>query len=666
MKTKLSAYMIAMGSLAILLSGCGSGGTTPETKSALHESTACISCHESADWKTPGTGKSVVAEWKLSTHNTNNGAGCADCHDDSYMHPASCSKCHSVGSLARNPTNNPDRDGKCVKCHDKINPRLGQVDGFNPMLNDEGLTPNGVPAGSTTLLAHYSTGLRTSYVGSNYQQKCRACHNPHDASFGREQRKAWTKSGHGNTRGLARVNLDAKSRGTRLPLDQNFGNYNYCVRCHTSTGFINFVAGDAFTDVNALPDLGTDGLPNPNGFRSNAPEYLTTSNIIKNQAGTVVTYNDRSREATHCNVCHLDTRSNSDTSSYSGKLRPVAKSAGVKIYYPYSSSGAGHYKTVTLVQFDTLGSSNLCLTCHSGRATGQTIRESGLVASIAAAKKPSSPSIHDFAGGAVLQSEKSAFLFYTSPLKYKTFPAHRSINTDGNGPCISCHMPKVQSSQTGGLIHSHLFRPVTWNRDDNNDAITDIISFPSVCSSCHSGTSADFTATMNSLRIGFRTSMLILNKLLPSASNWTGPNTNGGLTTPAYGVAAVPALGNLPAGVYTMGANYNYGFLFNEPSAYNHSPIFARQLIYDSIDWLKNGAAGFSSASSPGTVYTAIKNVPLGTGLIWTKVDPVAGAIQGAGPNKNYTKVVTEADRDQAFFFVCKDYVPGSNACNRW
>ena len=121
MKSNRYMYLLPLGYLILLLTGCGAGGTTPETKNALHESTACISCHDDANWQTPGTGKSIVAEWKLSTHNTQNGAGCADCHDDGYMHPASCSKCHSVGLLAKNPTNNPDRDGKCAKCHDKEN-----------------------------------------------------------------------------------------------------------------------------------------------------------------------------------------------------------------------------------------------------------------------------------------------------------------------------------------------------------------------------------------------------------------------------------------------------------------------------------------------------------------------------------------------------------------
>ena len=669
MKLKLCAYFLTLSSLSLLLSACGGGGGTTTTSSgptnALHESTACISCHDGAGWVTPGDGKPLVAEWMNSKHMIANGAGCGDCHDDGYMHPTSCTKCHNVGSAAMSPTKNPDQDGKCKKCHASPNPRPGQSDGYTTPVD-----ANGVPAGSTTSFTHFSTGRRASYVSSYNRLHCRNCHNPHDTSFASEQRKAWSESGHGITRGLARILVDGKTRGTNLPLNVNVGNNSYCVRCHTTTGFVNFVAGDRFTDVNALRDIGDDGLPSPTGLQTNAPAYTfprTGPNAGKIVApnGQVVDYKDKSRETTGCNACHLDIPSDNatNTSSYSGKLRPVALATGVKIYYPYSSIG---YKTVTPVQFDTLSNSNLCLTCHSGRATGQTIREPGLVASIVANKKPSAPSIHDFAGGAVLEGEKSAFLFYTDPAMYKTSPTHRSLNIDGNGPCISCHMPMKQSSQTGGQIHSHLFRPVNWTADDINQDITEIISNTTVCSRCHNGLIQPSLspALMNTqLRKGFRVSLLILAKLLPSSSNWIGPNTN---ITPnvTYGTALVPSLGNLPAAVYTMGASYNQSLLFNEPSAYNHSPILARQLIYDSIDWLKNGPTAFGT--SPANVYTAIKNVPFGTGLNWTKVDVNTTEITGVSSNRNYATYTTEADRDAAFFWLCKDYVPGSNVCNRW
>ncbi len=176
------------------------------------------------------------------------------------------------------------------------------------------------------------------------------------------------------------------------------------------------------------------------------------------------------------------------------------------------------------------------------------------------------------------------------------------------------------------------------------------------------------------LRKGLRVSLLILNKLIPASNNWIGPNTN---ITPnvTYGTAVVPSLGGMPAAVYTMGASYNYGFLFNEPSSYNHSPTVARQLIYDSIDWLKNGPAGFGT--NPASVFEAIKNVPIPTGnaaanppvppgFLWTKPDIVSGEINGVSVNKYYAIYSTEADRDASFYWLCKDYVDGSNVCNRW
>jgi len=679
MKSRYFLYALTLGGMALMLAGCGSGVQTPGGTSVTETSARCVSCHDvgahGGGKVTPGTGINVVTEWMRSPHKSNNGAGCIDCHEGGYGHTElspSCSKCHTITGQTQNPIKNPDMDGKCAKCHDKVNPRqaLGLNDGYKT-----NIAVPGMAAGTTTRFVHFSTGLRTSYVASSYRQNCRKCHNPHDTSLGREHRKQWAESGHGSTRGLARIGLDAKTRGSRIPLDQNFGNGNFCVRCHTSTGFINFVAGDQFTNANALPDIGPDGKPDPNGLRTSYPEYATSGTTIRGPGGVIVSYADKSREATNCDVCHVDSRG-TDNSAYSGAVRGVALQSGVTIYYSYSSSGRGHSQSVTTVKYDTLGYSNLCLTCHSGRATGQTVKGLNTAYRSDALSNPltlnflnapAAPSVHDFAGGAVLQGEKTAFLFYTSPLKYKTSPAHRSINTEGSGPCISCHMPRLAASQ-GGTLHSHLFRPVSWTNDDINDKITDIISYPTVCSSCHTETAAVFTAKMNDLREGFRMSLLILAALRPSSNNWTGKNTNGGLGAagPTYGNLPVPVLGGLPAGAYTMGASFNYGFLFNEPSSYNHSPIMARQLIYDSIDWLKNGSAGFGSATSPATVYAAIKAVPLGTGLKWTKADPIQGAILGVIPNKDYNIFTTETDRDKALYYICKDYVIGSNLCNRW
>lgn len=677
--------LVAISTLAAL-AGCGEKTVTETAKDTLHISQNCIDCHENnpALPGTPGTGGDVATDWKNSAHNTSNsrnisgsGASCINCHGSGYLHPFNeCNRCHGTAGTGSNPVHNPDADGACARCHNKVNQR-NLSDGFKFPFTDAhgsainqstslatpfGTTynniptgvPLGVPANSSTRFVHFSTGLRANYVATNYKLNCRKCHHPHDTTYGREQRKQWAESGHGSTRGLARIGLDAKGRGTSTPLNLNYSNANYCVRCHTSTGFINFV-NSGFTYVEALPDL--------DGYKANFP--------VANY-----TYKDTSREATNCDVCHLDTNG---ASSYSGRVRPVALQSGVTIFYPYSGKNS---RAVTRVDYDTLGNSNLCLTCHSGRAAGNTIKginttyrkdSLGNDMTLDFTKSPGRPSSHDFAGGAVLQARKSMFFYYTSTAKYKAAPAHISINIDNNGPCISCHMPRIQSNLSGGTIHSHLFRPVTWNNDDINDSITDIISNAPVCSSCHTGPfiSHDIPYAldkdvMNSLRKGFRAAVTILGKLVPGSSNWTG----------AYGNSPrSDSMGNHPAGAYTMGASFNQTLLLNEPSAYNHNPILVRQIIYDSIDWLANGKTTVNKfGQSPLNVYNAIAGTAL-SGSTWAKASPIAGAILGDLSNKTYI-TFTDNDKEDAFEFICKGYLrntytndklnSGNIVCERW
>ena len=154
-----------------LLSGCGGGGGSPPgaASNTLHESQTCIGCHESSDWKTPGSGQPVVAEWTGSTHNsTTNGAGCQDCHGRGYLHPASCNKCHSAGVAAVNPLLNPDASDTCANCHAKVNPRPEKSDGFK-QLRYSSIIRQSDPS-ATTAYTHYSTGWHSNYVSTNYKR----------------------------------------------------------------------------------------------------------------------------------------------------------------------------------------------------------------------------------------------------------------------------------------------------------------------------------------------------------------------------------------------------------------------------------------------------------------------------------------------------------------
>ena len=39
-----------------------------------------------------------------------------------------------------------------------------------------------------------------------------------------------------------------------------------------------------------------------------------------------------------------------------------------------------------------------------------------------------------------------------------------------------------------------------------------------------------------------------------------------------------------------LGAAHNFNYLHHEPGAYAHNRFYAKRLIFDSLDWLDNGA----------------------------------------------------------------------------
>lgn len=51
-----------------------------------------------------------------------------------------------------------------------------------------------------------------------------------------------------------------------------------------------------------------------------------------------------------------------------------------------------------------------------------------------------------------------------------------------------------------------------------------------------------------------------------------------------------------------FGAAHNYNYLHHEPGAYAHNRIYAKRLIFDSIDWLQNGALTGTIDVSAATV----------------------------------------------------------------
>jgi hypothetical protein len=625
--------MLTLCSTALLIAGCGSGGTTPDKLNhALNESVKCIGCHEDSQnpkWTSPGTGQSVVTEWKASTHNTNNGASCKSCHgndfDNPALHPLSCNKCHTVGGQTfADSSINPDRHGRCAKCHSKANPL-----GYKPLTYTD---PN-IPTGSTTAYTHFSTGRHGTYVSTNYNNYCRKCHNPHDTSFGREERKQWAESGHGGTRNaFITSSTDFKTRGSRLLPQDNQG--PYCVRCHTTTGYVTFVKS-GFTDTQALPDF--------DGIRNNYPESPRPA------------YQDKSREGINCNACHDDGRAD-DESAYSGRVRTVAAPS---IWYMYSSHPRGIpvVRARQNVQYDGLGKSNVCVACHAGREVGNIIKIADIDWNLFGyTTAPSAIRPHDFPAAANLQG-MAGFDFYTSNAKYTKNPGHKVGLNGITVSCIDCHMKNDRS---------HSFRPVEWADENQSRAIVSILS-DSVCNRCHNDTgnmTRRTPAKLNFERDNYRATAIALGKMIPASNNW---KVFGNYSVPGSGTASSTStsIKKVRAGAYTMGAAFVQILFFNDPAGYTHNSLYARQLMYDAIDWLADGKMDFGSASTQvyNKVAITVAAVPV-PGMTWDKGSPaVKYGLNGIASTEAGFAPFTATN---VYNFICKDFVADSGICNRW
>lgn len=588
MTTRLWLSAVSVAVLAWGVAGCGSGVGTGE-KSVAADSQACIDCHDKKI--SVVTGANIVSEWRSSRHGYMNAAGCNDCHEANSSHAAggnTCSSCHGGGGSYPKAA---DANGKCFKCH-------------GPNFPDDIMVANApqhLGVQDAAVLATYTDRLTNSgpasYLSTQYIGKCRACHNPHDPTTNMAYNKAWAAGGMGNVnsgaRGAAPRTYDFKLLGTEVPANRAFihefptANSNGtttpgCVRCHTTTGFINFV-NSGFLDLR--PFGGTIGGA----------------------------YTDKTKEVTGCDACHAD---------YNFKnLRKIGAS---KMYFNFRDS-ARHAVEVTNVPtvFPDFGKSNLCVPCHAGRGIGKVIHF--LDSASVDFSNAASPSGHVF-GAAGTLAGRSAYEFpgreyETSDASYKPLGTtyqpnpHENIGLVGanpKGPCVACHMDttvpadshkfmsvrhvetsEVTNDASASTIQSNaaVWTSVALTNSLMRLPVAGVVSNTCSTFGCHSGTgtSAITTASMNEDKLGYMAALGVLNNWLTEARNGTGSSsTNWNYFGPG-------------SGRDTMGASFNRGLLSGEPGGYVHRPLYARRVVFDSI-------AHLSQREYPAKDALAVKN----------------------------------------------------------
>lgn len=555
---KFSMMMLSALSLAALLNGCGSSSResagSPADVAKVDEKT-CAQCHGSA--YNSQSGMPIYSEYVQSKHFINSVGevvGCQDCHGGGAQH-------NGIGPI---PYPNPDTAGKCFSCHK--NAFLGLYNA------------NGIPTAVQKAHFYNITGAgvhNAMYVTKNFENGCTACHEPHNPLKGKgaAERKAWADSAHGGVANLPFADEDFKGNAS-------------CIRCHTSTGYSNFVKSGWVVPTTTWATAGDNG-----------------------------------REVLTCRTCH-----NNDSFSLKSAVAFTA---------PYAIPAT----------YPNVGESNLCIACHSGRANESDINT---VANFANASFKNSH-YKAGAGVMYLKVGFQNFTTATTPASstytygasYTMYygsgstPAgnvsstHRKLGTtfingdshnaaffvpgvaDANGPCVTCHYNVSGVTKRVATGHSQLI---------------DVNAANQLCINCHAA-----EVGVNKLDSDTVASAANLEEFLAGQKQYEinalkiiedllfAKNIEyDGLAYPYFfkkGLAHTSAnafkdwtlgTGDQKYGKRLMGAAYNLNLLKRDGGSYAHGRTYTRRLIFDSIDFLDDGIINQSTPVTALALYPAV------------------------------------------------------------
>lgn len=603
------------------------------TVSNLRNSAKCTKCHNHEGAREyAGVTAAQILQYAVQPVASASNIQCATCHD-----------AHNPGGLLKDESKTnagvvtaSAEYNTCTNCHQAYNADLtGATDGipaasgfnvyYGPQADLPGFTAGTndgslVKNGATTLLYHVKRFDR--FIASNHydlptagdvsvpatnsdpyayvtvegfvinpanEDACADCHNLHSSDL--TYNKQWMESGHAGKLGLAKEAAEGTQPEDSLAETQAiqaagskgaeyaWGHYNWdmtlkadttagsatlgkwvsdrgqCQECHTATGF------------KAWADASRNG--GTYDFTQNDFSYMkdwkkatgVIGDVTTTGAATVPSYQ---QELLYCWACHTD--------SVGGLRNPGA--VVLKAY----ANGADNVGTTTYATLPDIGSSNLCAKCHGGRNNNDTYRTTA-VASRSATRFAGH---HAVTGGTVFAKEvKIGFEFTDAngdPLDYApvAYFAHDKIGlTDGNtaGPCVSCHM---------GSGKNH-----TWEALGTQtiaEATVNVINNQAVCDTCHFP-GGEYQMTYNILeeqKEGFDAAVALLNAYVAN----TAPFTN------FKGAAISNAMVRVDSaeGLNLYGAVQNALYLKNDdPCAYVHNRIYAQRIVFDSINYLKNG-----------------------------------------------------------------------------
>ena len=368
------------------------------------------------------------------------------------------------------------------------------------------------------------------------------------------------------------------------------GGRKACQKCHTATGAANY-------------------LTSPATYNSSNNNF---SHLSGWTSGTSGTYSSPQNEVLYCWGCH--------SNAAKGLLRtpgPItAEYAGVSPE-PVFPDSAG---------------SNVCLACHTGRESGDSIK-----AKVGNFSNLSFINSHYLtAGGTVfaVTGYEYAGRDYTIPSTDthdrigRGLTGNAAVDTNyTNGPCVSCHLDSRDQNNVN-VKRSHTFSPFT------RYSPTDNLALNPVCVNCHTtrgagsnaflawfgdeATGATFQGTTHRARYQAALEALSVQLGLKGyyfAESYpyffmTPDNTASGNAVKNWLSPGDTDTTGATTGKNNMGAAFNYNLLKHDPGGVAHNRRYTRRLVYDAIDWVDDDIMNYSvsttlNALDNATVYKA-------------------------------------------------------------
>lgn len=587
-------------------------------------------------------GQGIATKFALSQHwkaSVRNEPVCAKCHTDEGAKlykdvmtraglellvlpvpvgsPVQCRTCHDphqAGALLKGEVEDhgvveeSSQYATCTNCHGKPDAVISTDPAVNTLQYHEDRYFRIIAD------SHYddpaTLGTVEGYIlGPTNEHVCLDCHDVHAVrninNFDGYAtiNEQWAKSAHGGFIGMQKgaVALSFKNAGFDRTTEQTVAiraagateesgpawvHYPWthmsrksCAQCHTASGVRLFLT-DPSTYAANLPGL----------YTTTGPTGSFKTVAVPNQTANGKTVFSIQKQLLYCWGCHADN---------SGALRGTGP---IEANYDMVSS-AGTLLLTNRHTYPDIRNSNPCLACHVGRENGDSIKNLASAGGVTIDfTNLSFINSHYLSAGGTLFGV-TGYEFTGQTYGNYAYFEHDKVGLIGStsaavggtrdGPCTGCHM----STPTGH----------TWQVVSKNPVTGSVASIRStVCASpgCHAGTYALTPLELEENKEMMEISLMVLKEALKStalkpAFFFSAANPyffkTGTSTARSNAVKNWNNTGDLDAtgnssGKNNMGAAFNFNLLHHDPGAYAHNRLYARLLIFDSLDWLDNNA----------------------------------------------------------------------------